>query len=175
MTAVRTLLTVVVATALLGASLPAVEEARVDRTAARLDATATRLSDAAAALVAADDPVPPGERGASRTVVVVLPAGGVADARADYLSVGGLPNDSRATTVGYRVADGSPRRLEAGVQFFVGERPLVLPPGRHTLRLTLVRRGGHVGVRVHVAGRADTGAGARTETTRPTTAGGSRR
>jgi hypothetical protein len=170
-TAVRTLLTVVVATALLGASLPAVEEARADRTTARLDATATRLSDAAAALVAADDPVPSGERGASRTVVVALPAGGFADARADYLSVGGLPNDSRPTTVGYRVDGAPPRRLDAGVRFFVGERPLVLPPGRHTLRLTLVRRGGHVGVRVHVDGYADTGAGTQTVTARPVTAG----
>ncbi len=167
MTAVRTLLTVVVATALLGASLPAVEDARTDRTAARLDATATRLSDVSAALVAADDPVPSGERGASRTVVVTLPSGGFADARARYLSVGGLPNDSRqpATTVGYRVADRPPRRLDARVRFFVGERPLVLPPGRHTLRLTLVRRGGEVGVRVRVAGHAEP----EEETTRPGT------
>ncbi|AUV81017.1 hypothetical protein C2R22_04530 [Salinigranum rubrum] len=156
MTAVRTLLTVVVATALLGASLPAVEDARTDRTAARLDAAATRLSGVSAALVAADDPVAAGERGAGRTVVVSLPSGGFADARAAYLSIGGLPNDSRQppTTVGYRVADSPPRRLDAGVRFFVGERPLVLPPGRHTLRLTLVRRGGATGVRVSVVGHA---------------------
>lgn len=171
MTAVRTLLTVVVATALLGASLPAVEDARTDRTAARLDATATRLSDVSAALVAADDPVPASERGASRTVVVSLPSSGFADARTAYLSVGGLPNDSRPTTVGYRVADGPPRRLDAGVRFFVGERPLVLPPGRHTLRLTLVRRGGAVGVRVCVAAHAgSTGETNRTGTSSSTVA-----
>ena len=57
MTAIRTLLTVVVAAALLGSSLPAVDDARADRTATRLDATATHLSDAAAVLGATDDPV----------------------------------------------------------------------------------------------------------------------
>lgn len=151
MTAVRTLLTVVVATALLGASLPALDDARVDRTERRLDASATRLTDVAAGLVATDDPVPMGARGASRTVVVTLPSAGVADARAASLSVGGLPNASHPSTVGYRVAGQPPRRLDTGVRFVTGERPLVLSPGRHTLRLTLVRVEGRVGVHVRVA------------------------
>lgn len=148
MTAVRTLLTVVVAAALVGASLPAVDDARADRTAARLDATATRLSDAANALVATDDPVPAGERGASRTVVVTLPDAGFADARAEYLSVGGVPNASSPSTIGYRVDGRPPRRVDAGVTFVTGPEPLVLAPGRHTLRLTLVRTTTGVAVRV---------------------------
>jgi hypothetical protein len=146
--AVRTLLTVAVAAALVGASLPAIEDVRADRTAARLDATATRLSDVATALVATDDPVPAGERGASRTVAVTLPHADFADARADYLSVGGVPNASSPSTVGYRVAGRPSRRVDAGVTFVTGPEPLVLAPGRHTLRLTLVRTATGVGVRV---------------------------
>jgi hypothetical protein len=152
-TAVRTLLTVVVAAALVGASLPAIDDARADRTAAHLDATATRLSDVATALVATDDPVPAGERGASRTVVVTLPHAGFADARADYLSLGGVPTASSASTVGYRVAGRPARRIDAGVTFVTGPEPLVLAPGRHTLRLTLVRTATGVGVRVRPLSR----------------------
>lgn len=156
MTAVRTLLTVVVASALLGSSLPAVDDARADRTATRLDATATRLSDAAAALVATDDPVPAGERGASRTLVITLPRAGFADARADYLSVGGTPTRPDRSTVGYRVAGRPPRQVETSVAFVTGEEPLVLPPGHHRLRLTLVRTANGVGVRVRPVGAGRT-------------------
>lgn len=153
MTAVRTLLTVLVASALVGASLPAVDDAREQRTAMRLDATATRLSDAAATLVATDDPVPPGERGAARTVVVTVSRAGFAAARADYLSVGGLPGAAAPATIGYRVAGEPPRRVDAAVAFVTGPEPLVLPPGRHRLRLTLVRTPSGVGVRVQPASR----------------------
>lgn len=154
MTAIRTLLTVVVAAALLGASLPVVEDARVDRTDARLETTATRLSETANALAATDDPVPLGERGASRTLVVTLPSEGFAGARADYLSIGGLPNDPHPTTVGYRVDEQPPEQIDARVRLFTGAEPLVLPPGRHALRLTLVRMPAGVGVRVRLAHEA---------------------
>lgn len=150
MTAIRTLLTVVVAAALLGASLPVVEDARVARTDAQLETTAVRVSETATALATADDPVPLGERGASRTLVVTLSSEGFADARADYLSIGGLPNDPHPTTVGYRVDGRAPEQVDAGVRLFTGERPLVLSPGRHTLRLVLVRTSAGVGVRISV-------------------------
>lgn len=152
MTAVRTVLTVAVAAALLGSSLPAVDDARADRTAARLEATATRLSDAAAVLVATDDPVPAGELGASRTLVITLPRAGFADARADYLSIGGMPTGSERSTVGYRVTGRPPRQVETSVTFVTEDGPLVLPPGRHRLRLTLVRTANGVGVRVRPVG-----------------------
>lgn len=152
MTAVRTLLTVVVAAALLGASLPAVDDARTTRTDARLDTTAAHLTAVASDLVATDDPVPDDTHGASRTVVVTVPSGGFADARAAYLSVGGLPNASQPATVGYRVAGQPPRRVDSGVRFVTGDAPLVLAPGQHTLRLTLVRTFEGPAVRVRVAG-----------------------
>lgn len=152
MTAVRTLLTVVVAAALLGSSLPVVDDARADRTATRLDATATRLSDAAAALVATDDPVAVSEHGAGRTLVITLPRAGFTDARADYLSVGGTPTRPDESTVGYRVAGRPPRQVETSVAFVTGEEPLVLPPGRHRLRLTLVGTVNGAGVRVRPVG-----------------------
>jgi hypothetical protein len=119
----------------------------------RLDATATRLSDAAATLVATDDPVPPGERGAARPIVVTVPRAGFAAARADYLSVGGLPGVTAPATIGYQIAGQPPRRIDAGVTFVTGPEPLVLPPGRHRLRLTLVRIPSGVGVRVQPASR----------------------
>lgn len=157
MTAVRTLLAVLVATALLGASMPAVEDVRTERTAAHLDATATRLVDAAAALVASDDPVPAGTVGAGRTVVVTLPRASVATRTADYLAIGGRPGDPDPDpgTVAYRVAGRAPRRIDARVRFVTdtGPEPLVLGAGRHRLRLTLVRTDAGVGVHVSSAGR----------------------
>jgi hypothetical protein len=152
-TAVRTVLTVVVAAALVGASMPAVADARVERTTARLDATATRLVDTAAALAASDDPVPAGEQGAARTVVVVLPAAGVADASTGFLSIGGLPNRSAPSTVGYRVDGHRPRQVASPVAFVTGPTPLVLGPGRHRLRLTLVHTATGVGVAVRPVSR----------------------
>ena len=139
MTAVRTLLTVFVAVALLGASLPAVEDARTTRTDARLEATAGQLSDAAASLVAHDDPLDRCGAGAGRTVTVSLPEGGFTDARASYLAVGGTHHDTAPSVITYRVAGRPPRHLDVGVHFVTGDDPLVLTPGRHVLRLTLVR------------------------------------
>jgi hypothetical protein len=175
-TAVRTLLSVVLAAALVGASLPALDDARVERTASRLESTATRLSDAAARLAATDDPVRRGARGAGRTVVVRLPDGGFAEARAAYLSVGGHPNASAPATVGYRVAGRPPRTVDAGVRFATGGGPLVLGPGRHVLRLTLVRTPAGVAVRVRAdaarasATAAENGTGTGAGTGTPTTA-----
>jgi hypothetical protein len=86
-------------------------------------------------------------------VVVTLPHAGFADARAAYLSIGGLPNASAPSVVGYRVADRPPRRIDAGVSFRTGSDSLVLAPGRHVLRLTLVRTAAGVGVRVRPVSR----------------------
>lgn len=148
MTAVRTVLTVAVAAALLGASLPVIAEARADRTEAGLESAATRVTDVAADLVATEDPVPAGERGASRTVSVTLPQAGPVTARATYLSIGGGPNVSAPSTIGYRAAGRPPRRLQTAFRFVTGSTPLVLAPGRHVLRLTVVDLPTGVGVRV---------------------------
>ena len=148
MSAVRTLLTVVVAAAILGMSLPAMADARADRTEAELDTAAARVTDAVAALVAREDPVPATERGASRTVTVTIPHAGMADAEVAYFSVGGIPDSPAPSTIAYRVADRPPRQVEASVRLLTGSQPLVLAPGRHTLRLTLVARGGQLWVRV---------------------------
>jgi hypothetical protein len=147
-TAVRTVLTVLVAAALLGLSLPVIADARVDRTEAGLASTARQVTDAAADLVASDDPVPPGERGASRQVTVTVRPAGIADARVAHLSIGGSPNASAPSTISYRVAGQPPRVMETRFRFLTGSTPLVLPPGRHVLRLTLVTTPAGVGVRV---------------------------
>lgn len=148
MTAVRTLLTVVVAAAILGSSLPVIAEARVDRTESALDATATRVTDAAASLVATEDPVPVTAQGARRTVTVTIPRAGLGDAEVAYFSLGGRPNASAPSTIGYRVADRPPRRIETRHRFLTGSQPLVLSPGRHRLRLTLVHQPEGVWIRV---------------------------
>jgi hypothetical protein len=146
--AVRTLLTVVVAAAILGMSLPAMADARADRTEAELDTAAARVTDAVAALVAREDPVPATERGASRTVTVTIPHAGMADAEVAYFSLGGVPNASAPSIIGYRVAGRPPRQIESRHRFLTGPQPLVLPPGRHHLRLTLVQQSGGARIRV---------------------------
>jgi hypothetical protein len=125
-----------------------IAEARADRTDSALDATTTRLTDAAATLAATEDPVPATVPGASRTVTVTLPRAGLADAEVSYFSIGGSPGALEPSTVAYRVAGRPPRRVETRVRFLTGPRPLVLSPGRHALRLTLVDQGAGVGVRV---------------------------
>lgn len=171
MTAVRTLLTVLVAVALLGASMPAVEDARTTRTDERLEAAVGKLSDAAASLVAHDDPLDRCGVGASRTVTVSLPDGGFTDARASYLAVGGSRHEPSPSVVTYKTAGQPPRQLDVGVRFVTGDDPLVLTPGRHVLRLTLVRTpdgpgvcvrqhsvSGATGTNVQIRGRDQSGA-----------------
>ena len=153
MTAVRTLLSVVVAAALLGASLPALDDARTARTEQSMETTATRLAEAATTLASTDDPAPPDAPGARRTLSVTVPSAGLDTARVDYLAVGGTPNTAGPSTLTYRLSGQSTQSVETGVRFVTGPSPLVLPPGRHVLRLTLVRTPRGVGVGVRVVGR----------------------
>nr|WP_049980989.1 hypothetical protein [Halolamina rubra] len=63
---IRALLAVVLAAALLSATLPAVESGAADRTASALDREVSRIERAGASLLAADDP------GGSRVLSVSL-------------------------------------------------------------------------------------------------------
>jgi len=69
---IRVALAVLLALALAGAALPAVDTARNERAADAARATADDLAAAVATLVAANDPTPPGVPGASATVTLTV-------------------------------------------------------------------------------------------------------
>lgn len=86
---VRLVLAVVVATALLGAAMPVVEDARHDMSATETERAAQDLADAITQVSRSSDPVPRGVPGAKRVVTVDLPQ----DAT---VLVGGTVNESGA-------------------------------------------------------------------------------
>lgn len=136
----RVVVAVALATALLGASMPAVESARTDHAHGRVDIELEALAATAARLQDRNDPVPPDVQGASRTVVVHLPDGAWTSGDIAYLVVPGPTSKYPPGTVRYRVAGGRERTRSTGV-------PLVGPPGglrmaggRHRLVLEYTRR-----------------------------------
>lgn len=142
---VRLVLAVALAVALLATSLPAVEDARTSRTDALVRDDLREVRATARHLLAHDDPVAPGTRGARRLVAVRLPASlarptavrlGTRAGATDALAWGRAgPRHALATRFPVRaVVDGRLRR---------DGRPLVLrEPGRHRLALGLRRVGG---------------------------------
>ena len=72
---IRPLLAALLATALLAVSLPAVDHAERERSAARTGATAATLAERIDRFAARNDPVAPSLPGASRVVSVGLPRG----------------------------------------------------------------------------------------------------
>lgn len=102
---VRVLLAAVVALALVGSALPAVEEAQRIRAEHELTDSAERIEAAAAAMVRSSDPVHPGVPGARRRLHLDLPETMDASIRL------GRPRDGRlrnATTIRTQVAGRQP-------------------------------------------------------------------
>lgn len=142
MSVVRTVSAVVLAVALLAASLPAIDDARRTRSERGVDAAAERVSAATARLTAESDPVgrvgdgldPP----AARVVVAVdLPEPSIASA-----GIGRFALDGEADAVRYRVRGGRERIKSLPVDLYVaGDRSLWVfgEPGSHRLRLRLRR------------------------------------
>jgi hypothetical protein len=123
---IRVVMAVVVAMALLGGSLAAVERARDAHAATRLDDTTTDLAGTAARLADRNDPTHAGD--ARVLVGLRVPTGGslrVVDGHLEW-RIGGGPWHRRHPSVAVRSRTGQLR----------------LAPGRHRLRLTLHRRGG---------------------------------
>ncbi|MDS0293563.1 DUF7311 family protein [Halogeometricum luteum] len=109
----RVVLAAALATAVLGASLPAVDGARTDRTATALDSSIARLSAAGSALaVGSDAPSDPAVAPA-RTVALSLPRPTWTAAAVDYVAVGGSPGGpGNRSVVTYAVESaGETRRL----------------------------------------------------------------
>lgn len=146
MTAIRAVLAVALAVALLSVALPLVDEGRVDRSATRLDAATGRLERAARSLLAHEDPTPPGVAGARRLVSVRLPVRSWTSVRAT------LRIDGDDDAVAYRLAGRRPHRtVLRGVDLRTPDGPVVFEsPGRHRISLSLIRHDG-VGVVVRRA------------------------
>jgi len=87
---IRAVLAIVLTTALLGASLPAIDDARRDHTEATVRTELDQFEQAAARLLATDDPVT-GD-GARRIVRLTVPAKRWSDAGVDSLTIDGWQN-----------------------------------------------------------------------------------
>lgn len=136
---IRVVIAVVVATALLAASLPAVDSARADRTAAQLDGELAALSDSAASLVDRDDATATGLPGARRVVSLTIPARSWTAAGVDSVTVG-CRDECRRPTVSYTLDNGRTRRVHLDLPLVVADGPLVFrASGTHRLTLTLER------------------------------------
>jgi len=133
---IRAVLAVALAAALLSASLPAVDAAAADRTAAALDRDIDRLGHAGASLLADDDP------GARRVVTLTLPGASLTAAGVDSLSIGCKPR----CTVRYTLDGGASRTRRLPFSLTTPDGPIRLAsPGEHRLILRLVDAGGEGG------------------------------
>ena len=106
---IRVVLTVLVAVALLTASMPAVETARVATTADRLGAEANELERAIGDLVDGSTPVNDPAMAARTTVLVRVPSGFTA-AAVERVALVETPERPGLIALAYRV-DGRPRRV----------------------------------------------------------------
>lgn len=105
----RVVVAVALAAALLGASMPAVDTARVDHAEAKMAAEVDRLAAAAERLRERNDPSPPGVPGARTEVRLHLPGSSWGTASLDYLSIPGAVADSGGanyTEITWRVEGG---------------------------------------------------------------------
>jgi|AntDeeMinimDraft_5_1070356.scaffolds.fasta_scaffold00513_27 hypothetical protein len=133
---IRVVLAVVLTTALLGASLPAIDEARRDHTETTVGTELRAIERVATDLLNTDDPT---EDGARRVIEIRLPARSWSDAGVDAVTIGqsragnggrltwtttgGRQRVRRLPDVPLRTGDGTPLTLEAA--------------GRHRLVLSL--------------------------------------
>ncbi|WP_299266355.1 DUF7311 family protein [Halorientalis sp.] len=150
----RAVVAVVLASALLAASLPGVELAAHQRSEAALTAETDRLRTAVADLKHRESAVG-AETGARRVVTVEIPARSRTVAGVTALAIGGVPGRKepdvrKAVDIAWRVdgRDVTTRRLP-GVRVVhyregrVVDEPLVLEaPGEHRLALTRIERDG---------------------------------
>ncbi|MFW5948386.1 MAG: DUF7311 family protein [Halolamina sp.] len=126
---IRALLAVTLAAALLAASLPAVESAAADRTAASLDREVDRIERGGASLLAEEDV------GARRVVSVSLPAASLAGAGVDSFALG----CGQRCSVSYTLSTGAARTRRLDVPLATPEGTIrFATPGVHRLSLRLI-------------------------------------
>lgn len=126
---IRVVLAAVLTTAVLAASLPAVEDARADRTATAIDASTERLSAAGSALAFESDPTRDPAVAPTRAVTFSLPPPTWTTAGVRFVAVGGPPDGpGNRSVVTYAVGDGRPttRRLSVPLPLRTPDGPVVL-------------------------------------------------
>jgi hypothetical protein len=132
---IRVVVTVLLAAALLAASLPAVEDAAADRSERQLRAEIRDLDAAATDLLRSEEAVP-GTAGARRSVDVTIPSQGIGAGAVQRLRISGT--DRRYA---FRV-EGRDRREVLGtvpVHTLDGEPLVFREPGTHEFVLALVQ------------------------------------
>lgn len=92
----RPVLAVVLATALVATSMPAIEAGRRDHTAARVTAELATLETVVGELRERDVAVRPVRPGARRVVSLRLPARSWSSTGLEYLAIGGVPGDNES-------------------------------------------------------------------------------
>lgn len=131
---IRLVVGVALALALVGASLPPLAEARVDRSATLLEAELDRLARTAAVLVAESDPVAAGP-GARRIVTLELPGRSLTSAAVAWVELRG---DEDAAV--YRLPGRPPTAVPLGVALRTPDGPVrLVDPGDHRVTLSLRR------------------------------------
>lgn len=93
----RVVLAVLLAVALLGVAEPAVETARVERSAASVEGDLAAVETAARDLTTTADPATELDVAARRTVTVEVPDGSPTTAPVSFVAIGGLPDGSTAS------------------------------------------------------------------------------
>ncbi|WP_424014003.1 DUF7311 family protein [Halorubrum xinjiangense] len=110
---IRVVLTVLVAVALLAASMPAVETARTATTGERIGAEADRLERAIGGVVAGSTPVSDPAMAAQTTVLLRVPTG-FAAADVDRVALVEPPDRPGGVALAYRIDDRPERTLRVG-------------------------------------------------------------
>jgi len=135
---IRAVLAVVLTTALLGASLPAIDDGRREHTHATVERELDRFERVARALRSTDDPVT-GSGGARRLVTLSIPERSWSDAGLDVLTIAAWRNGSGGV-ITWRRPQGprQDRRLPGLPLRTAGDGPLRLATdGDHRLVLSL--------------------------------------
>lgn len=153
---IRVVLTVLVAVALLAASMPAVETARTATTGERIGAEADRLERAIGGVVAGSMPVSDPAMAAQTTVLLRVPTG-FAAADVDRVALVEPPDRPGGVELAYRVGDRPERTLRVGTgpaetAVDLVDGPIELRPGgANRVRIRYVDDGGPT-IRIHRIG-----------------------
>lgn len=150
----RVVLAVLLAVALLGVSLPAVETARVERSATAVEGDLAAFETTVRDLATAADPATELDGAARRTVTVEVPRGSLTTAPVEFVAVGGLPEESvslqdGSSVLAYRVGGTTHvRRIPVEVRVLGPDgdlgppgEPLVLRESKQVTLLLLERNG----------------------------------
>ncbi len=128
---IRTVLAVVLAVAIIGAAVPAIEQGQIDRTETTIRGDLSALDTAITSLTTTEDATQTPSLAAQRAVTVTLPSDGIGAAPIETVVI-----DADGCT--YRIVDGPTDRIP----FATAER-VVVAPNRSTETLTLNETGRH--------------------------------